>query len=92
MIVVGTQTFTSDAYYNEKTLDDNNALFMRQMVHDICPIEIDILVPQRKIPSYTLSKPLSSSSATMWSFIVMTVIPLGSLICGIAVYQRRRHL
>ena len=92
MIVVGTQTFTSDAYYNEKTLDDNNALFMRQMVHDICPIEIDILVPQRKIPSYTLSKPLSSSSATMWSFIVMSVIPLGSLICGIAVYQRRRHL
>lgn len=92
LITIGTKTFTSDDYYSGKTLDDNNAVFIRSLVHEICPIEFDLLIPQRKIPSYALSKPLSSSSATLWSFIVMTVIPVGSLACGIIVYQRRRHL
>ncbi|HAU50400.1 MAG TPA: hypothetical protein DCW43_01340 [Clostridiales bacterium] len=92
LITIGTQSFTSDTYYSGKTLEDNNAVFIRSLIHEICPIEFDFLVPQRKIPSYTLSKPLSSSSATFWSFVVMTVIPVGSLACGIIIYHRRRHL
>lgn len=92
MIVIGTSAFTSDSYYSSRSLDDYNAVFMKQMLHDICPVEYELLIPQRKIPSYMLEKPLSSSSATAWSVVVMTVIPLTCLACGIFVYQRRRHL
>lgn len=92
MIVVGTNAFTSDEYYSTKTLNDNNALFLRRMIGDICQISIEKTIPTKTIPSYQLSKPLSSSSATMWSVIVMTIIPLGCLICGIYTYRRRRHL
>lgn len=92
MIVIGTSTFTSDSYYSGKSLEDYNAVFMKQMIHDICPVEYDILVPTRQVPSYLLQKPLSTSAATGWSIVVMTVIPLCCLACGIFVYHRRRHL
>ncbi len=92
MIVIGSSAFTSDAYYSTKTLNDNNAVFIRRMIGDICQISIEKTIPTKTIPSYALSKPLSSSSATMWSVIVMTIIPLGCLICGVYVYRRRRHL
>ena len=92
MIVIGTNSFTSEDYYSVKTLNDNNADFMRSLINDICPVQTNVLVPSKRVPSYVLSKPLSSSSATVWSLIVMTVIPLGSLICGVCIYRKRRHL
>lgn len=92
MIIVGTSAFTSDTYYSTRTLSDNNAVFVRRMIGDICEISIERTIPTKTIPSYALSKPLSSSAATMWSVIVMTIIPLGCLICGIYTYRRRRHL
>ncbi len=92
MIVIGTNTFTSDSYYSENSLSDNNAVFMQVMLGNICPITTNILVPEKTVPSYVLSKPLSSSSATMWSIVVMTIIPIGCLICGVYTYNKRRHL
>ncbi len=92
LIVISTATFTSDAYYLDNTLENNNAVFMKTMLQDICPIPNSVLVPSKTVPSYILNKPLSSSSATMWSIVVMTVIPLGTLICGVYIYRRRRHL
>ena len=92
MIIVGTSAFTSDGYYSTKTLNDNNAMYVRRMIGDICEISIEKTIPTKTIPSYALSKPLSSSNATMWSVIVMTIIPLGCLICGIYTYRKRRHL
>ena len=92
MIIIGTSAFTSDSYYSNRTLVDNNATLMKGMIKNICPVPNTVLVPSKTMPSYVLSKPLSSSSATMWSIVVMTVIPLGSLICGCYIYNRRRHL
>lgn len=92
MIVIGTSSFTSDEYYATKTMNDNNADFMRVVINDICPVQMNVLVPSKRVPSYVLGKPLSSSSATVWSVIVMTVIPVGCLICGGFIYRRRRHL
>ena len=93
LLLIGTKSFTSDDYYGVQTLDDNNAQFIRRMLVSICPVEADnIIVPKKTIPSYILEKPLSASSATAWATIVMTIIPLGSLICGIYIYRRRRHL
>lgn len=92
LIVIGTKAFTSDEYYTEKTMEDNNAVLMKSMIHDVCPVQYNLIIPNRQVPSYMLTKPLSSSQATMWSVVVMTVIPLGCLVCGIYVYYRRRHL
>ena len=92
MIIAGTSAFTSDSYYSTRTLSDNNAVFVRRMIGDICEISIERTIPTKTIPSYALSKPLSSSAATMWSIIVMTLIPIACLICGIYTYRRRRHL
>lgn len=92
LIIIGTDTFTSDEYYADKTSEDNNAVLVKQMIHDICPVEYNVIIPNKEIPSYMLSKPLSSSKATRWSIAVMTVIPLCCLVCGVYVYQRRRHL
>lgn len=96
MIIVATDTFTSDSYFT--SLNDNgNATFIRALLGDVLQIDWNMseqatLVPEKTIPSYTLSKPLSSSAATWWSLCVMTIIPLGSLICGIYIYHKRRHL
>ncbi len=93
LLLIGTKSFTSDDYYSQQTLDDNNAQFIRRMLVSICPIEVEnVIVPKRTVPSYILQKPLSASSATAWATIIMTVIPLGTLICGIYIYRRRRHL
>ena len=92
LIVIGSNTFVSDEYYSEKSLNDNNAVFTRNMLGDICQIEISVLAPVKSVPSFSLSKPLSSSAATAWSICVMTIIPLGSLICGVYIYRKRRHL
>ena len=92
LVVIGSNTFVSDEYYSEKSLNDNNAIFTRNMLGDLCRIEISVMAPTKSVPSYSLSKPLSSSSATAWSICVMTIIPLGSLICGIYIYRKRRHL
>lgn len=95
MIIIGTNTFTSDSYYTSLNKNDN-ATFMRALLYDVLEVEPSfdqtVMVPEKTIPSYTLSKPLPSSSATWWSLCVMTIIPVGSLICGIYIYQKRRHL
>ena len=92
LVVLGSNTFVSDEYYSDKSLNDNNAVFTRNMLGDICRVEISVLAPAKSVPSYSLSKPLSSSAATAWSICVMTILPLGSLICGIYIYRKRRHL
>ena len=92
LFVFATTDFTSDEYYAEKTLQDMNADFFRTMVQIMCPTNIGVGIPEKTIPNYSLQKPLSSNEITMWSMIVMTVIPLGCLIIGGVVYKKRRHL
>ncbi len=95
MIVIGTSTFTSDSYFT--SLNNVNAGFIRSLLEKELQIvwnlgEQATLVPEKSIPSYELSQPLPSSSATWWSLCVMTIIPIGSLACGVYVFQKRRHL
>ena len=92
MIIVSTDSFTSDSYYALNSLSDENAVFMKTMLGDITPSTGSLIIPSKTVPSYVLSKPLSSSAATMWSVVVMTIIPVGCLICGVYIFRRRRHL
>ncbi|MBP5493069.1 MAG: GldG family protein [Clostridiales bacterium] len=92
MIIFGTQDFTSDAYYGVKSLNDNNAKFVRACLGDICQIDVSVSVPAKTIPSFSLTRPISSSSVTFWSIVVMAVIPIGTLAAGIYTYRKRRHL
>ncbi len=92
LLVIGTQTFTSDEYYGQKTLQDANADFIRSMIDVLCPASMNVSIPAKTIPNYSLQKTLSSNEITIWSIVVMTVIPLGCLIIGGVVYKKRRHL
>jgi len=93
LVTIGTSDFTSDAYYDQKTLQDSNSEFIRIMINRICPAAVNVpSIPAKTIPNYTLQKSLSSNEITLWSIIVMTVIPLGCLIIGGVVYKKRRHL
>lgn len=96
MIMIGTDAFTSDANFTTLN-DDGNVMFMRALLNDVLQIEWytgeeATLVPEKTLPSYILTQPLSSSAATWWSLCIMTIIPVGSLICGIYIYHKRRHL
>ena len=91
-LVFGTETFTSDEYYSVHSLSDNNAVFVRACLADMIKIQATVPVLPKKTPSYALQKPLSSTASTTWSLIVMGVIPIGTLVCGIYTYKKRRHL
>ncbi len=93
LLVFATADFTSDDYYSVKTLNDPNAEFIYNCIGSSCTTNISVpYIPEKTIPNYNLSQPLSSNAATLWSVTVMTLIPIGGLICGIAIYKRRRHL
>lgn len=93
LVVIGTSDFASDSYYDQKSLQDPNSEFIRILINRICPASVNVpSIPAKTIPNYTLQKTLSSNEITLWSIIVMTVIPLGCLIIGGVVYKKRRHL
>lgn len=95
MVVISTSAFTSDDYYT--SLNNSNAVFVKSLLGDVFMTEFYIgdymqIIPTKSVPTYILSQPLSSQSVTWWSICVMTIIPVGSLICGIYIYKKRRHL
>lgn len=92
LLVFGTETFTSDEYYNARSLKDNNAILLRNCLADVLQAGYGMQIEDKSVPNYVLTKPLSSSEATWWSILVMTLIPVGSLICGIYTFRKRRHL
>lgn len=93
LLVYATSSLTSDEYYGMKTLNDPNAEFVRQSIGTICQRSVNnVQIPVKTIPNYALGRPLSSNEVTMWSIVVMTIIPVGCLICGFYIYKKRRHL
>lgn len=93
LLVFATQSLTSDDYYDMKTLNDPNAEFVRHSIGSICQQEVkNVQIPVKTIPNYALGRALSSNEVTMWSIVVMTIIPVGCLACGFYIYRKRRHL
>ena len=93
MYVFGTMSFTSDTYIGAYGTNDNNVVFIRNIIADMLEVGDTIIVDSKSIADYSLDEDkLSNDKSTLMRTVFMVVIPLAMVICGVIVYKKRKNL
>ena len=95
VFVFGTVNFTSDVYFDEYTINDKNADFIKACVRNMLPssASYNINIPVKTIGSYKLNEEKATTSVTTTLMIVfMIVLPIMLSSAAIIVYNKRKNL
>jgi ABC-2 type transport system permease protein len=91
IIVLGTGYLSGDEYLGSIGDGEENARFFANMILSLTGREIATPIPPKVIPSYAFTSLPSVTQQTLWSVILIAIIPFLFISAGIIVYYRRRH-
>ncbi|MBN1891716.1 MAG: GldG family protein [Clostridiales bacterium] len=91
MIVFGTGFLTADEYLAEIGATEDNTLFLRNLVRSLSGRDIAAPIPPKELPSYAFTDLPSVSRQTIWSVVLIAVLPFVFFSAGLIVYYRRRN-
>ena len=93
--VFGTVNFTSDVYYEQFTVSDRNADFMRSCVRSMLPTsaQYNIDIPVKKLDGNRLNDNKATTTVSTTVMIVfMIVLPVILSSMAVIVYNKRKNL
>ena len=93
--VFGTVNFTSDVYYEQFTINDRNADFIRGCVRSMLKMsdENNVDIPVKKIDGNRLSQSKATTTVSTGVMIVfMIILPLILSSMAVVVYNKRKNL
>ncbi|MDD4094633.1 MAG: GldG family protein [Oscillospiraceae bacterium] len=91
MIVLGTGYLSGDEYLNGMSAAEENIRFFSNLILSLTGREIETPIPPKSIPSYAFTSLPPVAQQTLWSVILIAIIPFLFISAGIIVYYRRRH-
>lgn len=91
IIVMGTGYLSGDEYLNGIGASEENARLFSNLILSMTDRNIETPIPPKVIPSYSFENLPSVSQQTLWSVVLIAIIPFLFISAGIIVYYRRRH-
>jgi hypothetical protein len=70
---------------------EENIRFFSNLILSLTGREIETPIPPKSIPSYAFTSLPPVAQQTLWSVILIAIIPFLFISAGIIVYYRRRH-
>ena len=95
VLVFGTANFTSDLYYSEYMISDNNAVFIRSFVRSMVPsaANYNIDIPVKQVDSYLLAQDKATTTmSTTMMIVFMIVLPIICSTAAVIVYNKRKNM
>ncbi|MDD3958616.1 MAG: Gldg family protein [Oscillospiraceae bacterium] len=92
LAVIGTGFFSADEYLAAMGSNEANTNLFRNLVRSMTGREAVTAIPMKLNPSYIFQNPQAVSQQTLWSVILIAIIPFILFCVGMIVYYRRRHL
>ncbi|MBP5180849.1 MAG: Gldg family protein [Clostridiales bacterium] len=91
--VFGTTTFTSDDYINNFGFNDANIVFTRNIIRGMLKADDSVFVEGKPLSDYSIkTEYANSNTATVLTFVLVAILPLGLIIAGVVVYNKRKNL
>jgi ABC-2 type transport system permease protein len=91
IVVLGTGYLSGDEFLSGIGAGEENARFFGNIILSMTGRQNATPIPPKAIPSYVFTSSPSVSQQTLWSVILIAIIPFLFISAGIIVYYRRRH-
>lgn len=91
MIVLGTGFISADEYISSLGTNDDGIRFFRYLIHSLTGKTVQTPIPAKFLPSYDFTNMPSVSEQTIWTVMLIAIIPFVFISAGIIVYYRRKH-
>lgn len=89
----GTTDLTSDDYISVFGYNDANVVLMRNIVRSMFPSDTSVIVPSKPLEDVSLDPAkVTLTSVNTMTVVLLVVIPLGLVIAGTVVYNKRKNL
>lgn len=89
----GTTDLTSDDYISVFGYNDTNVVFMRNIIRSMFPSDVSVLVNSKPLEDVSLDPTkVTLNSVNVMTIALLVVIPLGLVIAGTVVYNKRKNL
>ncbi len=87
VLAAGTTNFATNAYIGQKAYSNSDILYaaMKQMGKERVPLDLDFK------PFDDTSLDITAKQATVWTLVIITVLPIITLLFCIVILIRRRH-
>ena len=91
--VFGSDTFTSDSYISDFGYNDANVVLMRNIIRSLVATDDSVFVDAKPLSDYSIdSTKVTANSVTLMTVILMVLLPIGFVIVGTIVYNKRKNL
>lgn len=91
--VFGTTTFTSDEYISSFGFNDANVVFIRNAIRNMLAADDSVFVEGKPLSDYSIdTTKVTGNTVTVWTFILVAIIPLAFVVAGVVVYNKRKNL
>ena len=91
--VFGTLTFTSDEYISSFGFNDANVVFTRNIIRGMLAADDSVFVEGKALSDYSIdTQKVTGDTVTVWTFILVAIVPLAFVIAGVVVYNKRKNL
>ncbi|MCR5592667.1 MAG: Gldg family protein [Saccharofermentans sp.] len=91
--VFGTNTFTSDDYISNFGFNDSNVVFTRNIIRKMLKADDSVFVEGKALSDYSIdTQKINTNTTTILTFILVAFLPLGLIIAGVVVYNKRKNL
>jgi hypothetical protein len=91
--VFGTNTFTSDDYISNFGFNDSNVVFTRNIIRKMLKADDSVFVEGKALSDYSIdTQKINTNTTTILTFVLVAFLPLGLIIAGVVVYNKRKNL
>ena len=89
----GTTDLTSDDYISNFGYNDSNVVLIRNILRSMFPSDTSVIVPSKPLDDVSLDPAkVTLTSVNTMTIVLLVVIPLGLVIAGTVVYNKRKNL
>ena len=89
----GTTDLTSDDYISNFGYNDSNVVLIRNIIRSMFPSDTSVIVPSKPLNDVSLDPTkVTLTSVNTMTIVLLVAIPLGLVIAGTVVYNKRKNL